>query len=858
MRTRTVGIVAVLLALLPAAHIMAQETDFYLPQIADGQGQGLIIRTTFVLFNPTAHAAGLGMNLTDGQGNPLTVALPGLGTDSSFQFSLAPGQTRLLETGGEGSLRTGAAIVATASEVGVSAVFRISSSDRGFITEAGVGNSIPQTKFVLPVDTTGRFNTGVALFNSGGLDAQLTFELFDTEGRPGPTSSANLAARTHQAKFVAGEGQLFPAVGSFRGTMVVTATRPVSAVVLRQNLDTFTSTTLPVVAANSQLREFLLPQIANGPYADGSIRTSFLLFNVSNAVADVDVTLTKDDGTPFPVNVGAGTQSSFSRRLNPNGAAFLTTDGAGTLSAGAARVTSTAAIGVSAIFTLYDLQGGFQTEAGVGSSPAVPQLTVPVDTTEGFDSGLALFNPGSVPLSATVRLLDSLGTRLDSATVSLPALGHSALMVGELFPGRRLLRGSLSVSADGPVSGMTLRLNSAPLSYTTLPRTPAAFVGFAPRRALQRRTQSGVSVDSALTLPTSLSTGFFLTGRITGPISSVAAVVARSLDGPVYTGLFDSIRGEYRVAVPEGPYNLAVCYKPSTSAVGGVPTVTYSPPDRIVVNTDTSFDVALPAPELRRLSGRMTGLGSLPVTAFLIFTRDDLTAQSQGFLSMEGDYAVLMPEGDYSVSLSVSAIGSSGTNQLALYNLAPVSLGAGDATANFALPPLWTIAGQVVVQGVAFLPSGSSVVARDISAPPVNPGDCILPPVLSRLPVNLQGNYSGPLMADRTYDLQANVTVSGAGSLIFPAEPMRRTLNQNLGGVNFSIGALPPSVEVTGTVTDPSGQPVEDVLVEASGLGLTGLEGAGFSTQVRTNSLGEFRMLVLPGSDYTFTFSPEP
>ncbi len=287
MRKRAFEVVALVLALLPGARVMAQETDFYLPQIADGQGQGLTIRTTFVLFNPTARAAGFSLIITDDQGNPLAVTLPGLGTDSSFQFSLGAGETRLLETGGEGVLRTGAAVVTAESNVGVSAVFRIAGSGGAFITEAGVGASTPQTRFVLPVDTTGRFNTGVALFNFGGLGSDVTFQLYDTEGRPGLTSTANLPAGSHQARFVAGEGELFPTIGNFRGTMVVTSSRPVAAVVLRQNLDTFTSTTLPVVPANSQLHDFLLPQIANGPYAGGSIKTSFILFNVSNTNADV-------------------------------------------------------------------------------------------------------------------------------------------------------------------------------------------------------------------------------------------------------------------------------------------------------------------------------------------------------------------------------------------------------------------------------------------------------------------------------------------------------------------------------------------------------------------------------------------
>jgi len=856
MKTVSLGLVAVFLSLFPATLIRAQDADFFLPQIADGQSPGLIIRTTFVLFNPTAQSTGFGLTLTDDQGNPLVVTLPGLGTESTFQLSMGPGETRLLETSGEGPLRTGAAVVTGPINAGLSAVFRVSTSDGRFITEAGVGTSSLQTKFVLAVDATSPFNTGVGLFNPGAIESQLTFELFDTEGRTGPTSSASLGAGGHQARYVAGEGELFPALGGFRGTMVVTSTRPITAVVLRQNLSTLTSTTLPVVAANSQIKEFLLPQIANGPYVGGAIRTTFVLFNVSDASADIEVSLTKDDGTPFAVDVGGGPESALSRTLAPRRSVFLTTDGAGTLSSGAARVTSSAPIGVSAIFSLYDPQGGFQTEAGVGASAAVSQLTVPVDTTAGFDSGLALFNPGAFPLAITVRLLGPSGTRLDSTSLQLPVLGHRALMLGEIFPGRHL-RGSLSVTSDGPVSAMTLRLNASPLSYTTLPRTAAAFVGLSPRQALQRNTQTGVSVDAPLGLSTDLSTGFFLSGRITGPVSQVTQLVARSLEGPSYPGVFDSVRGEYVVAVPEGSYTLVVCYKPSISASSGIPTLVFAPPDRIVVNADTVVDLSIPPVELRRLAGRLTDLGAMPVTAFLIFTRSDLLAQSQGFVSMEGDYSILVPQGDYSVSLSVNAIGSSGTNHLALYNFAPVQVGAGDTSADFAVPALFTLQGRVTIQGASSVPSGSLVVARDVSAPAFFVADCVVPPAVSTLPADLNGNYSGPLTADRSYDLQASVVVSGAGTLVFPSEPMRRNLTGHLGGVNFSVPSLPSPIEVTGVVRGPGGLPVEDVLVEARGEGLTGVAGAVFTAEARTNALGEFRMLVLPGSNYTFTWTPE-
>jgi len=47
-----------------------------------------------------------------------------------------------------------------------------------------------------------------------------------------------------------------------------------------------------------------------------------------------------------------------------------------------------------------------------------------------------------------------------------------ALTAGELFPAISDFRGSLSVTSSAAIAAMTLRQNSAPLSYTTLPVVP--------------------------------------------------------------------------------------------------------------------------------------------------------------------------------------------------------------------------------------------------------------------------------------------------------------------------------------------------------------------------------------------------
>jgi hypothetical protein len=482
MRTRGLGLLQFLL-LLACGNAYAQN-QYNLSHVANGSfGQG-VFRTTFILFNNNDAGANAVLSITDDTGNPLTVNIPGLGTGNRFAIALDGGASRILQTDGSGSLAVGAAAVTSASNIGVSAIFTIYDSNGNFQTEAGVGVSSPATEFVIPVDASGAFNTGLALFNSGAGSASVTMILLNTSGTEfgRTTLPTPLAAGQHIARFVAGPGQLFPSTpANFRGTLVVQSTTPISALTLRQNSSQAspTYTSLPVVARNAAQTSMDFPQVANGAYGNISFRTSFLLFNISQSPATASLTLTQDNGSPFVVNLnGLGsspqTNSTFSIPLNPGASVFLQTDGAGAGTAGSAVLTSNVPVGASTIFTVFGSQGQFLTEAGVGDSRPMNSLTVPVDVSDTFNTGVAFFNPGTSPQSITAKLLDQSGGILDTATVSLPAKNHVARFVsgaGQLFPSISSFQGTLAVSAPGGVAALTLRqyAGAANPTYTTLP-----------------------------------------------------------------------------------------------------------------------------------------------------------------------------------------------------------------------------------------------------------------------------------------------------------------------------------------------------------------------------------------------------
>lgn len=147
---------------------------------------------------------------------------------------------------------------------------------------------------------------------------------------------------------------------------------------------------------------YYLSHFANGNYGDGSFRMTVILFNNGNTDTTATLKLSDDNGLPLTVTInGWGTASQFDIPLPAGGSQMLQTDGLGSLVRGAAVVTSAAKIEVSAIFTIYDANGNYVTETGVGSSEPSASFVLPVDTTGSFNTGLALFNFNGTPVSMT-------------------------------------------------------------------------------------------------------------------------------------------------------------------------------------------------------------------------------------------------------------------------------------------------------------------------------------------------------------------------------------------------------------------------------------------------------------------------
>ncbi len=454
---------------------VAQNTSYYLPHVVNGDyGEGSF-RTTFVLVNNTDSSVTVTLRLTRGDttidGNPIPVRIPGLGTNTAFSMTLAPGATRFLQTDGSGILVSRAAEVTTSAPIGVSAIFSDYDRNGNLIAESGADASSLVQEFVFPVDEAGPIKTGLALYSP--QDGTMALTLLDTAGvQQLSRSEYNLAG--DERSLLNRVTENLPAE-EFRGTVLVQSSAPVAALALRGTQSSHLRASLPVVGRSAGKTSLSLPQAVNGDFGSGRFTTSFQIFNLSSGPANVTVTLTRDDGSPLAVTVpDKGTGNTFNLTLTSGASTFIETDGTGPLAAGAAVISSDVPIGASAILTVLDSAGNFLTETGMGDSPALSQFTFPVEVTGSSDTGIAFYNPStSAEVTLDLRLLDAEGVVMGTTQLTLPAMSHTARLVSGLFPGTGNFQGSVAVTGTGSVAALALRQNTpaGTPGYATLPVT---------------------------------------------------------------------------------------------------------------------------------------------------------------------------------------------------------------------------------------------------------------------------------------------------------------------------------------------------------------------------------------------------
>lgn len=444
--------------------------------IANGVFGDASYSTSIVLVNYSSTAATGSVSLYKSDGSLLVAKLTNSTSADSVHFFKIPSKgSILLKTDGVGTGSTGYATLLSTVPLGGSAIFSQYDAAGALATEAAVAATSALEFFAFPVDTTGEFNTGIAIANPpGSLQANLFLKLVDSGGSTVATKSMSLDSGRQFSMFVTGSNQLFPSVSNFRGSIQVLSDASVAAVALRSTARTLTA--LPPIPLNQDFPPATLyfPHVVVGPGAK-NYRTTIILTNTGFFRSTGAIRFTRSDGSPMPVTIRSIQASSHTLSIPPQGTVFLETAVESTFSSGYAVVEIDHAVGGALIFSQFDpATGSLETEAAVTTSPSYSDFLIFAQAEEGYSTGYAVANP-----NATTSILDyTLFQGADNVTtqkkgpLSLATGRHIAEFVNgadQLFP-NFTGQGTLEIKADIGLPAVALRITAR--TITALPVVP--------------------------------------------------------------------------------------------------------------------------------------------------------------------------------------------------------------------------------------------------------------------------------------------------------------------------------------------------------------------------------------------------
>lgn len=214
-------------------------------------------------------------------------------------------------------------------------------------------------------------------------------------------------------------------------------------------------------------------QFANG---DGIKSTIILTNPSSSSTANGALKLFRDpDGGPLFVSLNNGPPSdSIAISIPPLGSRVYSSDGLGTLVVGSVLIESNGQIGGVSEFFAPGI--GI---AGVSESAIVESFIAPVrrDSNSGFDTGVAIANFGSSPVTLTLALRHMEGREVARRTwPNLAVNGHMQGFIGDLFAGMLppgFKQGTLTVTTNGgKIGAIVLGIGATPGDFITFPVTP--------------------------------------------------------------------------------------------------------------------------------------------------------------------------------------------------------------------------------------------------------------------------------------------------------------------------------------------------------------------------------------------------
>jgi outer membrane protein assembly factor BamB len=448
----------------------------YFSQAADGVADGKRLKTSLLISTP-GESDLFTLESFDSEGQPIRL-LPGVPAASSHRVEA--GEAVRLRTQGDDELQVGYWRVTSGKGIGGAALFEY--SEQGTVMyEAAVPAAFPLKDFTVLADYRGNRETGLAVVNSEAVPTLVVFRLYDRAFEPVAGREVELPAGGHYARYVS---QIFPAIvgSSFElGSVTVESRAPLGAVTLTQHDDPAlyfpedvpTTSAFPVgpgraetaAAEGSSPKVFYFPQIGCGTEGDTSLRTELFFINTGEA-GSIRVEFFESEGQALFLPLeGLAPASVIERAVGRGEVVTLATAPVAGLRIGYAKVTASAGVTGNAIFGMVH-RGVVLFETGVPATEASAGQRLFIEFEgAGRDTALAVVNLGADRAVLELELLGEGGEVLE-AGIQMPARGHRALYVSELFPAIREretpTRGILAIKADQDLAVLSLLQESNP------------------------------------------------------------------------------------------------------------------------------------------------------------------------------------------------------------------------------------------------------------------------------------------------------------------------------------------------------------------------------------------------------------
>jgi sugar lactone lactonase YvrE len=415
--------------------------------IADGGGW----RSIILLANTGTVAAPYTVSFWNDAGSPY---LPSLASGVPSGSIPLGGSTIIESADAASALAEGWAQVTSSQSVGGTAIFRYDASGQEaavpLLTSGGV-------KLEIPYQLGNGLSLGVALANTNTTQtANITEVIRDQNGNQLASRTLTLAPLNHTAF-----NPTFPGSATVGGVVEYDSNVNIFGLGIRSAAEgsglAFTSldAVLPAAASTKTISH-----IADG----GGWRSTIILVNTDTVPAQYTVSFWTDTGSPYVPPLASG----FPTGTIPVGGSTIieTADTASALSEGWAQVTSSEAVGGTAIFR-YDPWG---------QEAAVPLLTsggtaleIPYQVGSGLSLGVALANPSSTQTANITEVIrDENGNQLSSRMLTLAPQSHTAF--NPTFPANATGGGVVEYDSNASIYGLGIR--SAPegsgLAFTSV------------------------------------------------------------------------------------------------------------------------------------------------------------------------------------------------------------------------------------------------------------------------------------------------------------------------------------------------------------------------------------------------------